>query len=173
MTSLALLPILELVASLAYVGSKYLLSRQKKTGWIVGMIAALLTGIAFVGYARYIIVLQEVGNIFLYGYGYSHWGDDSQKVGNFRAIVLLLVVALSLLLVAVSFSSSGAVQAVVNTLYVMGTVGLIFQIRWGWAAYVVVHLGMAYISWVSGAYVFLIFQLVSTSIAFVALTRKK
>ncbi len=170
--SFTILSWLELGASLAYVASKYLLSRAFRRGWMVGCLAAVAAGMVYFLHGKFILFSEEIGAFLLYGYGYYHWREHADRSHPFQRVVFAAILASSLGILLFSFSSVGLLELMANVVYIIGTGLIVHKLRIGWVFYMVAHLTVAYIMWNSGAYVFSTFQAVSAVIALSALSRK-
>lgn len=165
------LALLELGASLAYVTSKYFLSRKSRKGWLIGCMAAVATGAVYFLHGRFILFSEEVGAFLLYAYGHYHWRERAGHQNAFQVGVFVAILVSSISILLYSYSSVGFLEFAANFIYILGTGLIVQKFRIGWGMYIVGHLMVAYIMWNSGAYIFSIFQIVSAAIALKAIVK--
>jgi hypothetical protein len=166
------LMILQVFVSVLFFVNKVFIFNGRKTGWLIGMIAAALGAIYFhrIGYNVYVTL--EFGLIVLMGYGFFKGNKKNPKVE--RTIQVFTVLAMSMMTI---FAFSGFI-----TLIELGSsLGLLAgayflthsQIRLGWFVNAIAHLLGIILGWEKGAYVFVFFQALSVIISIMGTVRKK
>lgn len=160
---------LEIIVASLYFINKIFLSLEKKTGWIVGFLAALTASIYFLNLKLYILVVLEVGYLFLMAFGFLNFG---KKSGLDLYVNIIMVIVMLILLI--NIDETGVPEFIVSIAFIMA-IHALAKHRWhlGWILFIFSHLLMAYITYSKNQYFFCIMQLASIGIAFFALSKKR
>lgn len=136
--SATLVATLEIAVALLFFTNKIVLLIGKRTGWLVGVIAATLSVVYFFLLDLYIFTVLEIGLFVLMGYGYLKGKRTSAREE------LLVRVALTCVMGALIYFVFTGIMTVVEffgaALMLWGTYLLTHDfVRWGWAIYGVSH----------------------------------
>lgn len=159
--------VLAVLVSLIFFLNKVLVLVGKKSGWLVGSVAATLAVIYFLFLDLYIFTILEVGLAVLMGYGFlmkEKKNPNTEKLIQFFIIVvmsLLAYLAFSGIMTIIEFS--GAILMLLGTYYLTHN-----RLALGWFLYGVSHLFAAYVTILKNQQFFADFQIASAIISAVA-----
>lgn len=163
---------LQVAVSVIFFINKTLVLVGKKSGWMVGVVAAILATFYFFRIELYIYTVLELGLIILMGYGFLWVGQKkplTEMVINWTTAIVMLamtVFVFSGLMTAIEFGSSIAL--------LLGTYFLTHdQISWGWSLYALAHGMAAYLGYHKDQQIFADFQVASCIVSLVGLLRTR
>jgi len=158
-----LISFLQISISLIFFTNKTFVLIDKKTGWLIGAIGAVMGTLYFSLLHLYCFAVLDAGLVILMSYGFIAKAQKNQKVEN----VLHLVILLAMLSLGY-FAFSGVmtvVQFFSSALLLMGTYLLTHQkTSWGWIL-------AAIVGYKVGQMFFADFQIASTIISIVGLVK--
>ncbi len=140
---------LQIAVSVIFFGNKVLVLVNKKSGWFVGAIAAILGLFYFYSIDLYIFTVLEVGLIVLMGYGAFPEKWKNAKLEK----MIYAVIALSMLsFTYFAFSGRLTVYEFISSVgLIWGTYLLTHQkARFGWSIYCIAHAFAAYVGYSKG-----------------------
>ena len=158
--------LLSVSVALIFFANKIFVLFGKRTGWLLGVIAAILAIFYFYLIELYVYTALEFGLIALMGYGFLVKNQKSKLIENLIYSVITIV-----MLTIQYFIFSGMM-----TVYeFISSAGLLFgtyfltheKSNWGWACYCVGHLISVYIMYDKDQQFFADFQLASAVVAMV------
>ena len=161
-----MIQLLSISVAIIFFANKIFVLIGKRTGWLLGVIAAILAIFYFYLIELYVYTALEFGLIALMGYGFLVKNHKSKLIENFIYSVITLV-----MLTLTYFIFSGAM-----TVYeFVSSVGLLFgtyfltheKTKFGWACYSLRHLISVYIMYDKDQQFFADFQLASAVVAMV------
>ena len=163
---------LQIAVSVIFFTNKTLVLADKKSGWLVGVVAATLATFYFFRIELYIYTVLELGLIVLMGYGFLWAGQKkplTEMVINWTTAIAMLVMTIFVftgLMTAVEFGSSVAL--------LLGTYFLTHnQISWGWSLYALAHGLAAYLGYHKDQQIFADFQVASGIVSLVGLLKTR
>lgn len=163
---------LQIAVSLIFFVNKVFILVEKKSGWLIGAIAASLAVFYFYLIGLYVYTGLEVGLIILMGYGFFKKERKNPKVEMFIQSVTVLIMFLLTLLAFQGFMT--ALELVSSLCLVVGTYFLTHnKARAGWIIYAVAHTMAAVLGYSKGQQFFADFQVASVIISIVGVTTKK
>lgn len=143
---MSFLSFLEKSVSIIFFTNKILVLAGKKSGWLIGAVAAALASVYFLLLDLKIYVILEFGLVILMGYGFFKQEERNQRVEDSIRVVLGAVMLLQAIFVfegsitVIEFASS--IGMLVGT-YLLTHDG----IRLGWAFYAIAHIMAAYLGY--------------------------
>ena len=161
---------LQISISLIFFTNKAFVLIDKKTGWLIGAIGAVMGTLYFSLLHLYCFAVLDAGLVVLMGYGFFAKAQKNQKVEN----VLHLVIILAMFSLGY-FAFSGVmtvVQFFSSALLLMGTYLLTHQkTSWGWILYAISHVLAAIVGYKVGQMFFADFQIASAIISIAGLIK--
>ena len=154
---------LQIFVSVVFFSNKVLVLIGKKTGWLLGAIAAIAGSYYFFLLGLYIYTVLEIGLIVLMGYGYLI-RNKSKKIENF---LYFTITAVMVLLIYFSFSERLTIYEFVSSAGLLfGTYFLTHEKKeFGWILYCISHLFAMYIGYIKNQIFFADFQLASAIVS--------
>jgi branched-subunit amino acid ABC-type transport system permease component len=163
---------LQISISLIFFANKTLVLIDKKTGWLIGAIGAIMGTLYFFLLHLYCFSVLDMGLVILMGYGFIVKSRKNQKVENFIHIVIASAIlalgyfAFSGLMTVVEFFSS--------ILLLLGTYFLTHQkTSWGWILYAISHILAAIVGYKVGQMFFADFQIASAIVSIAGLIKAR
>lgn len=159
---------LQVAVSVIFFANKTLVLVGRKSGWLVGAIAATLATVYFFRIQLYVYTVLELGLIILMGYGFWCHQHKNPRVESFiHWVVALVMLAMTCfvfsgLMTVIEFASSVGL--------LVGTFFLTHDKLWlGWFLYTVAHGLAAILGYHKGQPFFADFQVASAIVSFVGL----
>lgn len=157
---------LQVFVSVVFFANKVLVLAGKKSGWLVGMIAASVAMIYFYLIQLYVFTTLEVGLVILMGYGF--FAGKEKKLGVERLLHLTIAIVM---LILTWFVFSGMLTA----LEFLSSVGMLWGTyllthRYpilGWGTYGLAHFIATVIGYQTEQWFFADFQLASAVVSVV------
>ena len=163
---------LQISISLIFFANKTFVLIDKKTGWLIGAIGAIMGTLYFFLLHLYCFTVLDAGLVILMGYGFIVKSQKNQKVENFIHIVIALAMitlgyfAFSGLMTIVEFFSS--------ILLLLGTYFLTHKkISLGWILYAISHILAAIVGYKVGQMFFADFQIASAIVLIAGLIKAR
>ena len=153
--------LLQISVSLLFLFNKVLVAFGKRSGWLLGVIAAALCVVYFLYLDLYVLVVLEVGLVLLMGNGYLGF-TSTRVVWSLRGVVIIALLAMTV------FAFSGALTIV----ELASSIGMLVGTYWlththarlGWVSYTLAHLLAAYITYVKAQHFFAVCQVLSAAV---------
>lgn len=162
---------LQVSVALIFFANKVFLLIGKKSGWLLGAIAAFTGIFYFFLIGLYIYIVLELGVMLLMAYGFWKRGKQSR----FTEIMVRVVTTVVMLFLA-TFAFAGMITVVEFTssvIFLFGTFFLLHgPIRIGWAMYFVAHVFSAYLGYTKEQDFFADFQVASAIVCFAGAIHK-
>lgn len=160
---------LEIAVASLYFLNKIYLSLDKRTGWLLGILASSLAIIYFITLKFYIIIALEVGMLGLMVYGLVNY----QKKRSVDVYVYpFMILIMGVLLYAVP--TTGWLEFIISLLF-MGALFFLARKKWhlGWILLGIGHALMCFFTYQNGEYFFSSLQGASVFVAIYALFQKR
>jgi len=163
---------LQISVSLIFFANKVFVLMGKKTGWLLGVIAAILAIFYLYMLELYVFTALEFGLIALMGYGFLVGTKKNLRIERLIHMIIFLVMA-----VFTYFAFNGMM-----TIYeFLGSAGLLLgtyflthdKRQLGWLLYCVAHLITAYLGYLKGQNFFADFQIASAIISIAGILQVK
>lgn len=165
------IPILEVAVGVIFFANKVFVLAEKRLGWFMGVIAAILSFFYFFLIELYVFTALEVGLMVLMGYGFLHRGSRrNKKVERFLNYTITTVMAaltyfvFSDLMTVVEFF--GAIGMLSGTYYLTHD-----RMRLGWILYGSAHVLSAILGYHVNQPFFADFQVASAIVAAVGVIK--
>lgn len=158
--------LLQVSVSLIFFLNKLLLLVEKKSGWLVGAIAALLALIYFYIIGLYVYTVLEIGLVALMIYGFV----VKTKVPRIERLINILIIVLMFALMIFSFSGMLTVYELISSAtLLLGTYYLSHsRLMLGWCLYIVAHFLATIVGFSKHQLFFANFQIASVIVSMVA-----
>lgn len=158
-----MLQILEVSVALLFFSNKVFVLIGKRTGWLLGVIAAFLAGFYFYYLELYVYTILEIGLIVLMGYGFLIIKKQPRVERFIHGVIIILMVILSYfvfdgMLTIYEFISS--IGMLVGTYFLTHERAML-----GWLCYTVGHLLSVYVMYSKDQSFFADFQLASAIVS--------
>jgi hypothetical protein len=169
---MTLILLLQILVSLIFFANKVFVLAGKKTGWLLGAVAATIAVFYFFLIELYVYTALEFGLIILMGYGFFKKEKKSPRTE--KAIQATTVTAMLLLAL---FACSG-LMTLVELLSSLGLLAGTYALthskqRTGWLLYVVAHCLAALLGYNKGQLFFADFQIASAIVSLVGAIQVK
>lgn len=161
--------VLEVAVALIFFANKVFVLIGKKSGWLLGSIAAFLAVIYFYLIGLYIFTVLEIGIMILMGYGFWKKDEKNPKVEFLiRLVILVVMVTLTFFV----FSGLISIAELTSSLFFLfGTFFLTHRKeRLGWVLYCVAHIFSSYVGYKKDQDFFADFQVASAIVCFAGAT---
>ncbi len=165
--------VLQVLVSLFFFANKVFVLLGKRTGWLLGVIAAVLGIFYFYIIGFYVFSVMQLGLFSLMSYGFLSHNEKNSKVETWiriMSVVVMTVLAIS------AFSGLLTLIELVSALCLISGTYYVAQGRTqlGWGICVLGHLAAAYLGYSKGGQqLFADFQIASAIVSFVGSTLKK
>ncbi len=166
--------ILEIFVSLIFFSNKIGMLIEKKIGWALGALGALLAVIYFFILNLFVYSFAEFGLFITMMYGIIV-KDENRKVETYIIICLSVIV---LFLTVFTFSGKltlfefwSSVGMLVAT-YILHPKNDIWKKKWGWAILAATHVGAAYIGYAKNQQIFGDLQIASSIVGIFGALKK-
>lgn len=159
---------LEIIVSILYFTNKVLLFLEKKSGWLIGILASALSSVYFLGLKFYIIFLLEIACFLIMVFGW--FGKKNSKLFSYFVYSAITVVMLFLLF---NIEESGPMEFFTSICF-MAAFLLLAENRWhlGWSSLSVAHFLMLFISLGKDQNLFATMQAMSVIVCLLAIIKK-
>ncbi len=163
--------ILQIAVAIIFFTNKVLVLAGRKSGWLVGALAALIAIFYFYRIGLYVYTALEVGLIILMVYGFMKKDEKKPRVETMiRLVTVLVMLALAI------FAFSGVITVVEFASSIgllMGTYFLTHnKIRLGWIFYALAHSLASILGYSKGQQIFADFQVASAIVSYIAIFKK-
>ncbi len=164
--------ILQILVSVLFFVNKVLWLIGKKTGWLLGAIAAAIAVFYFYLVGLYVFTVFEIGLIGLMLYGLFAGNKKNQTVENLINISTVLIMS-----ALAYFAFSGLL-----TIYeLISSTGLLFgtyllsheKFRFGWIVHFFAHMVASYMAYLKGQDIYALFQFASVFVAAAGISLNK
>lgn len=161
-----MIPILQILVSVIFFTNKVLVLAEKKVGWLLGAIAAIIAVFYFYLIGFYVYTVLEFGLIVLMGYGFLKRGKKNPKV---ETLIRLLIIVVMVALAFFAFSGLITIIELISSLgLLIGTYMLTHhKNRIGWLLYALGHSLAAILGYSKEQRFFADFQIASAIVSFV------
>ncbi len=167
-----MLQVLQVAVSLIFFANKVFVLIEKRSGWLLGTIAAILACWYFFLLNLFVYTALEIGLVILMGYGFLKKDQTNKKVEWFIRLSLLT----SMTVIAI-FSFQGKLTSAEfgsSIFMLFGTYHLTHKAkRFGWLLYALAHCGAAYIGYAKLQNLFGDFQIASAIVCFAGVINSK
>lgn len=151
---------LEWVVSVIFFANKAFVLVGIKTGWLLGVVAAILAVFYFYLIDLYVYTILEIGLVVLMGYGFLKGEKRNNNVENWIRGTMILVMAILAVLAFHGFIT--IIELAGSLLMLFGTFLLTHRSeKAGWFIYTLAHFCSIYIGYEKSQAVFLDFQIAS------------
>ena len=162
---------LQVSVSLLFFMNKVFILIGKKSGWLIGAIAASLAIFYFYFIGLYVYTVLEVGLVILMSYGFFKKDEKKPKT---EMIIRLVTVVVMLIQTGLAFKGMITIVELSSSLgLVVGTFFLTHQkIKAGWILYGIGHILTAILGYNKGQQFFADFQIASAIVSFIGCIKK-
>ncbi len=164
--------ILQVLVSVIFFANKLLILAGKKTGWLVGVVAATLAVVYFFIIELYVYTGLEFGLIVLMSYGYlKRDGEGKPWVEtSIRFVTVIIMIALAYF----AFAGMMTVIELASSIGLLGGTYLLTheKVAWGWALSILAHLLAAILGFDKEQSIFAVFQLASAVISLAGVAKE-
>lgn len=156
---------IELASALLYFLNKVFLSLGKKTGWQIGIMAALVSIYYFFSIRIYLFIGLELSFLAILVYGLIFHEKPIKNQGYLYGIMLITMVLLFFILKDSSF-----LEFIISALFIVAIYFLAVK-NWNlaWISFIVGHVLMAYFTYTKQQYIFASLQSASVFVGLFAL----
>lgn len=159
--------ILEVIVSSIYLVNKIFLLLEKKSGWLLGIIASSLACIYFLTIRLFIFMSLEVAVLMIMIFGFL--GTKNTKLFTNIVYGVIILVMLYLLF---NIEESGILEFITSILFIIAFLALArLKWYWGWSFLGISHLLMLIVTQSKEQYFFAVMQGFSVVVCIVALSR--
>ena len=159
---------LEIIVAILYFLNKIFLYFEKKTGWVIGILASSLAIFYYLNLKLYIFMSLEVGSLLIMILGFI--GANISKVFNYIVYSLLTLIMLFLL---VNIEESGILEFTTSMLFIISYLALAQnKWQWGWLILGIAHLLMLFILKEKAQFFFSTLQGLSVVVCLLAILKK-
>jgi hypothetical protein len=162
---------LQISVSLLFFMNKVFVLIGKKSGWLLGAIAASLAIFYFYFIGLYVYTVLEVGLVILMGYGFFKKEEKNPRV---ETTIRVVTIAVMLIQTTLAFKGMITIVELGSSLgLVIGTFLLTHQkVKAGWILYGIAHILAAVLGYNKGQQFFADFQIASALVSFVGCIKK-
>lgn len=155
-----MIQVLEVAVSLIFFTNKTLVLIGKRSGWLIGSIAAALACWYFLLLNLYVYVAMEAGIILLMGYGFI----KKEKTKTTAEWIIRLTILISMLVITIfAFQGQLTIFEFISSLsFMFGTYWLTHKKEiWGWLLFLAAHIISCHIGYSKNQNMFADFQIAS------------
>lgn len=166
-----MIPTLEVLVALVFFANKLGVLIEKRSGWLIGVIAAVISIVYFFLLNLAIFTVLEVGLVILMGYGYWRKQDVDVRVEWLIRIAIMVVMAFLTYFVFRGFLT--IMEFVGSVLMLWGTYFLTHgKMWWGWVIYGASHVFAAIVGYGAAQPFFAHFQIASAMVAVAGIVKE-
>jgi len=162
---------LQIAVALIFFANKVFVLAGKKSGWLLGAVAASLGVVYFFLVPLYVFTVLEIGLIFLMGYAFVAKEKNPKMEKAINAVIVIVMVTLT---VFVFKGMMTVIEFLASTGLLFGTYFLTHKkIQLGWGFYILAHSLAAIVGYGAKQSFFADFQIASAIVSIAGVARER